>query len=62
MSQQTSDRGSRQQGQASTQSEPAFKPVALPALAAAVRAAKQQPKRAKTAELPAILRKDAALD
>jgi hypothetical protein len=38
---------------------PTFKNVALPALAAAVQAAKMQQKRPKTSELPAILRKDA---
>jgi hypothetical protein len=38
---------------------PAFKNVALPALAAAVQAAKMQQKRPRTSELPAILRKDA---
>ncbi len=44
------------------QAVPAFKPVALPALAAAMRSAKQQPAKAKTQELPAILRKEALLD
>ncbi len=40
---------------------PAFKPVALPALAAAIRAAKLQPKQSKQIGLPAILRKEAFL-
>lgn len=38
---------------------PAFKPVALPALAAAMQAAKPQPRHPRTQELPAILRKEA---
>ena len=38
-----------------------FKPVALPAVAAAVRAAKLQPSRPKTSQPPAILRKEAVL-
>jgi hypothetical protein len=38
---------------------PAFKPVALPAVAAAMRAARPQPRRPKNHELPAILRKEA---
>ncbi len=38
-----------------------FKPVALPALAAAIRASNLQPKRSKEIGLPAILRKDAVL-
>lgn len=41
---------------------PAFKPVALPALAAAMCSAKHQPAKAKAQELPAILRKEAAID
>ena len=48
--------------QAPAQAIPAFKPVALPALAAAMRSAKRQPAKAKTVELPAILRKEAMLD
>jgi hypothetical protein len=40
-----------------------FKPVALPALAAAVRAGRKQPSQQKTQnELPAILRKESILD
>ena len=39
--------------------EEAFKPLALPALAAAVRASRKEPRRQATRELPAILRKDA---
>lgn len=37
-----------------------FKPVALPALAAAVQAGKTAPRRTKPKELPPILRNDAA--
>ncbi|MCG7392430.1 hypothetical protein MHY87_05875 [Microvirga sp. ACRRW] len=44
------------------QAAPAFKPVALPALAAAMRSVKRQPAKAKAQELPAILRKEAQLD
>lgn len=62
MIQRISDRATRQTSQAPAQSLPSFKPVALPALAAAVRAAQVQPKRSKTSELPAILRKEAILD
>lgn len=43
------------------QAIPAFKPVALPALAAAMRSAKHRPTKAKKPELPAILRKEAVL-
>jgi hypothetical protein len=42
-------------------SVPAFKPVALPALAAAMRSARTQPGKPKEATLPAILRKEAAV-
>lgn len=48
---------------APAQAIPPFKPVALPALAAAVRSAKRQPPEdKKNVELPAILRKEAMLD
>ncbi|HZH12141.1 MAG TPA: hypothetical protein VEZ24_17450 [Microvirga sp.] len=40
---------------------PAFKPVALPALAAAMRSAKHQSVKTKISEPPAILRKEAVL-
>jgi hypothetical protein len=40
---------------------PAFKPVALPALAAAMQAARFHPQSPKVQELPAILRKEAML-
>lgn len=43
------------------QTIPAFKPVALPALAAAMRSAKHQSVKAKTSQPPAILRKEAML-
>jgi len=42
--------------------QPAFKPVALPALAAAVQAASLQSPRPRPNELPAILRKEAMMD
>ena len=37
---------------------PDFKPVALPALKAAVQAMRKEPRRPERRELPAILRKD----
>ncbi len=40
---------------------PAFKPVALPALAAAMRSTRQQPQQPKETAPPAILRKEAML-
>ena len=58
MNQQASNRDVRANGQAA---KPAFKPVALPAVAAAVWAAKLQPSRPKTSQPPAILRKEAVL-
>jgi hypothetical protein len=61
MTQQASNREIRQGQQPSAQSIPAFKAVALPALAAAVQAAKRQPNHQKISELPAILRKEAML-
>ena len=57
MTQHASDRAIRAQTQAVA--KPTFKPVALPALAAAVQAAKLQRIRPKTSEPPAILRKEA---
>lgn len=44
------------------QAVPAFKPVALPALAAAIHSAKAPSAKEKTPVLPAILRKEAMLD
>jgi hypothetical protein len=46
-----------------TQSDPqaGFKPVALPALKAAVHASRKMPQKKKTNELPAILRKESQL-
>jgi hypothetical protein len=41
---------------------PAFKPVALPALAAAVRSAYREPPRKSTVDFPTILRISAMLD
>jgi hypothetical protein len=61
MTQQASDREIQQSQPYAARSIPAFKAVALPALAAAVQAAKRQPNRPKTSELPAILRKEAVL-
>ncbi len=58
MSQQASNRDVRD---SAGTARPGFKPVALPAVAAAVRAAKLQPSRPKNSQLPAILRKEAAL-
>ena len=43
------------------QTAPAFKPVGMPALKAAMRAVRPQPRRVNSNELPAILRKDASL-
>ena len=50
---------SQQEERRSSVGEAAFKPVALPALKAAVHAARKRPPRAGPQELPAILRKDA---
>lgn len=61
MTQHASDRDIRPTEQNNASSIPAFKAVALPALAAAVQAAKLQQNRPKTSELPAILRKEAML-
>jgi hypothetical protein len=41
--------------------QPGFKPVALPALAAAIQAARMQPRERKPSDLPAILRKETTL-
>ena len=59
MTQPASQREIRANAQATA--KPIFKPVALPAVAAAVQAAKLQPKRLSERQLPAILRKEAAL-
>ncbi|MEZ0171868.1 hypothetical protein [Microvirga sp. TS319] len=56
------NRDQQPHSKAPAQAIPAFKPVALPALAAAMRSAKRQPAKPKTVELPAILRKEAMLD
>jgi hypothetical protein len=58
MTQQASNRDVR--GNSGT-AKPGFKPVALPAVAAAVRAAKLQPSRPINSQPPAILRKEAML-
>ena len=61
MTQNASDRDIRTTQQGTARTIPAFKAVALPALAAAVQAAKVQQSRPKISELPAILRKEAVL-
>ena len=61
MTQHATGRETRPVEQNNASSIPAFKAVALPALAAAVQAAKLQQSRPKTSELPAILRKEAML-
>jgi len=61
MTQHAQGRDIRLAQQKATQSIPAFKNVALPALAAAVKAAKMQVNRPKTSQLPAFLR-EAPLD
>ena len=61
MTQNASSRDIRSGQQNAAQSIPAFKNVALPALAAAVQAAKLQQNRPKVSELPAFLRKEALL-
>lgn len=53
----------RQSGRdTASQTVPAFKPVALPALAAATRATQGRQGSPKAPEPPAILRKEAMLD
>ena len=60
MTQTTKSQDTRQQAQSKPQA--GFKPVALPALAAAVHASRKTPQqKKKTHELPAILRKDSQL-
>jgi hypothetical protein len=49
---------SQQEERRASQAEAAFKPVAIPALKAAVHAARKRPSRARPQEVPAILRKD----
>ena len=61
MTQQASERDIRSGQQDAARSIPAFKAVALPALAAAVQASKLQQSRPKISELPPILRKEAVL-
>ncbi|MFL5202733.1 MAG: hypothetical protein ACJ8B9_11655 [Microvirga sp.] len=61
MTQHASNRDLRPGEQNAARSIPAFKAVALPALAAAVHAAKLQQSRPKTSELPAFLHKEAML-
>ncbi len=59
MTQQATTRTTRPQPPVAQPETPAFKPVALPALAAAVHAVREQPRLPKNQELPAILRKEA---
>ncbi|MBB4040259.1 hypothetical protein GGR34_001910 [Microvirga flocculans] len=61
MTQNASGRDARPGKQHAGPSIPAFKEVALPALAAAVQAAKPQQSPPKPAAPPAILRKEAML-
>ncbi|MBM6592631.1 hypothetical protein [Microvirga pudoricolor] len=61
MTQEKNAQELRQESRQQAQSGTAFKPVALPALAAAVHASRKQPQHKKTSELPAILRKEAQL-
>jgi hypothetical protein len=61
MTQNASSRDIRSGQQNTAPSIPAFKNVALPALAAAVQAAKLQQSRPKVSDLPAFLRKEAVL-
>lgn len=59
MTQQAAERTPRQQSPVTQSETPAFKPVALPALAAAVHAVRPQPRPPKSQDLPAFLRKEA---
>jgi hypothetical protein len=61
---QIAERDSRphQAAQTERQKQPAFKPVALPALAAAVHAAGLRSRPSQQHALPAILRKEAMTD
>ena len=61
MTQPVSDREVRSNVQAVARPVLPFKPVALPALAAAVQAVKRQPASTRALELPAILRKETML-
>ena len=61
MTQQAIERDARSHIPQPPRAEPGFKPVALPALAAAVHAARAQASRPKVHEPPAILRKEAVL-
>jgi hypothetical protein len=61
MTQNAPGREIRAGQQNAAQSIPAFKNVALPALAAAVQAAKMERKRPQVSDLPAFLRKEGVL-
>ncbi|MBZ6076236.1 hypothetical protein [Microvirga puerhi] len=62
MTKQMTERDRQSQQLSGRQPYPAFKPVALPALAAAVQAANLRPTPPRQHELPAILRKEAMTD
>jgi hypothetical protein len=61
MNHATTDRRVPVQPSTARPETPAFKPIALPALAAAMQAARFQPQSSKVQEPPAILRKEAVL-
>jgi hypothetical protein len=61
MTQHTAERTPRPQSPVAQADTPAFKPVALPALAAAVHAVRAQSRLPKSQDLPAILRKEAQI-
>jgi hypothetical protein len=61
MTQEAPERRGSSKPQAASSETPAFKPVALPALAAAMHAVRPQPRLPKSRELPAILRKESQL-
>ncbi|MXQ12919.1 hypothetical protein [Microvirga makkahensis] len=56
------NRDQQSTSKAAAQTIPAFKPVALPALAAAMRSLNTRPAKTRTFDPPAILRKEAMLD
>jgi hypothetical protein len=62
MNRRNPDHENQRTGQGSSSLSPAFKPVALPAVQAAVQAGKSQANRPKTSEPPPILRKQAMED
>ena len=62
MTDEARTQGSQPERRQARQAEAVFKPVALPALAAAVHAARQQPSPARPREVPHFLRKEAVID